>query len=83
MSDNAILAAMRRMGIGNLIEHGETGYLCGPSTEELRDAIATLLADAPLRKRLGDNAREFSAREFSLDNIVQQELELYERVLAS
>lgn len=39
-------------GIRDAVSHGSTGWLCEPSPAGLRDAIAHLLSDAPLRARL-------------------------------
>jgi glycosyltransferase involved in cell wall biosynthesis len=58
------------VGIRELIRHGENGYLCGTSPEEIRSAIRTLLADQALRERIGRRARDFVVERFSLDSVV-------------
>jgi glycosyltransferase involved in cell wall biosynthesis len=64
-------------GIRETVSHGETGLLCEPTPEGIRDGIASLLEDEALRSRLGANGREHAVREFSLDRVVELELELY------
>lgn len=64
-------------GIREFVIHGETGYLCETSPMGIREAIATLLADEALRNRLGSTGREFVVRNFSLERVVDMELELY------
>jgi glycosyltransferase involved in cell wall biosynthesis len=66
-------------GIAPLIRDGENGLLCGTDAVSIRQGLQRLLQDAPLRRRLGQQARE-DARRFSLDRIVEQELDLYGRL---
>ncbi len=68
-------------GIRDVIRHGKTGWLCPPTVEGLRQAIQTLLADANLRRRLGENGRQFAVAHYSLDQVAQQELALYRQLL--
>ncbi len=63
-------------GIRDVIAHGETGWLCPPTAIALRDAIHTLRGDAGLRMRLGQAARAFVQREFSLTAVLEMELNL-------
>lgn len=69
-------------GIRELIRHGETGYLCGPSAHELRTALQDMLGDADQRARMGHNARAFVVEHFSLERIVKLELALFAELLA-
>jgi glycosyltransferase involved in cell wall biosynthesis len=71
----------RAPGIQELIRHGETGWLCDPEPESIRQALLKLLVNPELCARLGKNARAFVVRNFSIDRIVQQELALYQQVL--
>ena len=68
-------------GIRELITHRETGYLSGTSPEEIREAIKEVLADRPLRERMGRNAREFIVENFSLGRILRMELELLQELV--
>ena len=63
-------------GNRELIRHGIDGYLCGTSPDEIRSAILTLIANRPLRQNLGKNARHRVVSEFSLDRVLELELNL-------
>jgi len=67
-------------GIRELINHGETGWLCGTDAPSIRAAIQRLLGDAALRERLGRNARRFIVKNFALDRIVEMELAVLREV---
>ena len=63
---------------------GETGLLVPPrDAAALRSAIVALLADAPLRMRLGEAGRARVARTFSVEQMVSGTLDLYRTVLSS
>jgi glycosyltransferase involved in cell wall biosynthesis len=70
-------------GIRDLIQHGETGWLCQVDAESIREAIQYLLANPDLCRQLGKNARTFILNNYSLDNIIDQEIGLYRRLLSS
>ena len=57
-----------------VIEHGETGYLC-ESADAFFDAIAAMVEDANLRQKIGTAAREAAFKHYSIaamaDNISQ------------
>jgi glycosyltransferase involved in cell wall biosynthesis len=67
-------------GIRELIRHRETGYLCGTSPQEIRAAIQDVLGDTDLRTRMGCNASEFVVENFALEQVVEMELALLEKV---
>jgi glycosyltransferase involved in cell wall biosynthesis len=58
-------------GLSDAVVHGETGLLVPPrNVEELASALEKLLADKPLRKKMGEAARQraltlFDARKFN------------------
>jgi glycosyltransferase involved in cell wall biosynthesis len=57
------LIATRLPGLTSLVRHGETGWLVEPeSPEALAAAISAAIADAPLRERLGRQARAEASR---------------------
>jgi glycosyltransferase involved in cell wall biosynthesis len=64
------------LGIRNLIQHGETGYLCDTSPESIRQAIVELLGDQAFRARLGQQARRFVVETASVKKILEEELTL-------
>ena len=63
-------------GIRELITHRETGYLCGTSPEEVREAIKEVMGDQELQEKMARNAREFVVENFSLNKILESELKL-------
>jgi glycosyltransferase involved in cell wall biosynthesis len=67
-------------GIRELIRHGETGFLCGTDPSSIRTAIQTVLADDSLRRRMGQNARQYVLENFALEKVVSMELEVLNRV---
>lgn len=68
-------------GIRELIRHGDNGFLCGTSATEIRNAITHVLGEGPLRASLGQRARQFAQRQFSLDHIVSLETEIVEEAI--
>ena len=65
-------------GVGDLVRDGETGLLVPRGDEQaLAAAIARVLDDEPLRKRLTANARDFAERTSSVEAMVDQYAELY------
>jgi glycosyltransferase involved in cell wall biosynthesis len=69
-------------GINEVIEDGGNGILCDTTPESIRQAITHLMEDEELKKRLGENARKTIEQEYSLDRLVEKELELYSQLLA-
>ena len=69
-------------GIADLVRDGVNGMLCEPDAGGIRAALETLLADSPLRDRLGAEARRLAVDQFSLDRIAEQEFELLTRLRA-
>jgi glycosyltransferase involved in cell wall biosynthesis len=63
-------------GIREMIEHRQTGFLCGPSPYEIRAAILEVLGDDRLKTKMGRLAREFVVENFSIDEILKLELNL-------
>lgn len=67
-------------GLPEMVEHGQTGYLVPPrNTRELADSITRLLLDAPLRHRMGANAKRKIEMECSPRAIAQKTLQAYRR----
>ena len=74
------VVASRRPGLMEAVDDGVTGLLCEPDAASIRDTIRRLLDDAPLRRRLGDAARE-AASALGLDAVAEQELGVIREVL--
>jgi len=70
-------------GLLDLVVDGETGLLVQPrDVAGLREALERLLADAELRRRLGENARRRAREHFSWDRVTDLTLGAYEEALA-
>lgn len=68
-------------GSRELISHGQTGLLAQPSAASLKENILALINNPNLGKALGQQAREFIIKNFSLDTQIQKEIALYEKLL--
>src|SRR6185295_15270977 len=69
-------------GLPEAIADGETGRLVPPHDEAaLAAAIVALLRDADLRLRFGAAGRARVEREFSVDQLVQRTLKVYQERL--
>jgi glycosyltransferase involved in cell wall biosynthesis len=69
-------------GARETVLHDETGLLVPPEdSEALAAAIARLIDDTALRQRFGANGRVRMQKEFSIDNMVEQYMKIYEAVL--
>jgi glycosyltransferase involved in cell wall biosynthesis len=71
-------------GIPEMVRDSETGVLVEPPPESRRvaHALAALLADPELRRRLGAGGRSRFTAEFSLDRWVARTRAVYDQVLA-
>lgn len=68
-------------GIPEIVESGETGLLVPPgATDEMASALTRLLRDAALRERMGRRARERFVGRFSLDQMVEATMVVYQDV---
>lgn len=65
-------------GCREIVRDSETGLLVPPGdTDALVDALARLLDDAALRRRMGRRAREIVENEFSIEKVVDETLSVY------
>ena len=64
-------------GVREAILDKETGLLLKPDSHELAKAILKLLADRPLREKMGRKGREFVSKNFSWDACAQRMLQIY------
>lgn len=69
-------------GIRDLVRHGSTGWLCGTEASAIRAGIQDLLSHPVQSAELGHNARQYVLGHFSLDQVVDQELNLFQEVLS-
>ena len=68
-------------GIKEIIRHNENGLLCNTDADSIGNAIKLLMHDKRLRQRLGANARKTIVSDFSLENIVENECNIYRELL--
>ena len=67
------VVSTRIAGVPEMIRDGEDGLLVEPrSPEQLAGALAKLLADAPLRERLGAAGKNAAREKFSLEKTVRE-----------
>ena len=64
--------ATRVNGVGDLIHHGETGFVAPHDADELAQHVIRLAADADLRRVVGVRARAAIARGYRQDDILRQ-----------
>ncbi len=68
-------------GIRDEVIHERTGYLCNTSPESIAQGIQHVMSNPLLREQMGKAAREHVISQYSLDRIIEMELEVYESVL--
>jgi glycosyltransferase involved in cell wall biosynthesis len=67
-------------GLADAVEHGETGLLVPPrDVAALADAMGRLIADADLRRNMGDRARQRVIERFTEVRLVKALCEFYEQ----
>lgn len=71
-----------RPGLRELVQHGQTGYVCGIEAPQIRAAIEAVLGDRDLRARLGVAARAFAGEFFSLESVFDLEVAVIEEAMA-
>ena len=69
-------------GIREVIEHGRNGILCDADSGSIRQAIISVMEDKELKDTLSMNARKTVEEKFSLEKLIDKELELYSQLLA-
>lgn len=78
MASGRPCVATRVGAIPEIVKHGETGLLVKPAnSQELGDAMATLLCDQHLRTAMGEKGREVVKREFSLERMAADTSQVY------
>lgn len=78
MSTGKAVIGCRGQGIAEIIQHGSNGFLVGPNNEkELGIALAMLLRDENLRRRLGTGARDTVLERLTLDQQAENLARIY------
>jgi len=70
-------------GVRELIVHGKTGLLCSPDSDSIRNAIYLIMENPELATILGHNARQYIMDNFSLERIVEMELNAIQDVITT
>jgi glycosyltransferase involved in cell wall biosynthesis len=68
-------------GIKEVINHGDNGWLCRPEVASLRAAMKSLISDTEKHNKLGESARRTVEMNYSLDQIVDMEINLIRDLL--
>src|SRR5215469_9319636 len=71
-------------GMGEAIQHGLNGYLCAPSdVPKWCEQIETIVANPALRVEMGQRARDFAHKHFSIDCMASSTIAIYRDVIRS
>lgn len=66
-------------GIPEIIDHEKTGILVPrKNSEKIKDTLEDLIKNTGRRKMLGDNLKEKIDREFTLQNMIDQTIKIYQ-----
>lgn len=69
-------------GCREVVRHEDTGLLVPVrDARSVADALRRLLADAALRRRMGENARRLAVEEFAQEKVVEKTLVVYRALL--
>lgn len=81
MGSYCAIVASRTGGIPQMIVEGQTGVFAKPKdAESLKKGLEKVLSDAELCRSLGEQAREKVLQEFSIENNMEQLIEIYRKV---
>ncbi len=76
------LVASKVGGIPEIIHHGETGFLIKPGdARELADRLEELITNGPQREKFATAARDFVHANFSVEQMVRGNLEVYRELI--
>jgi glycosyltransferase involved in cell wall biosynthesis len=71
-------------GLREAIQHGLNGYLCAPSdVPKWCERIETIVANTALRVDMGQRARDFAHKHFSVDSMASSTIAIYRDVIGS
>jgi glycosyltransferase involved in cell wall biosynthesis len=74
------VVASRVGGLPEIVRHGETGFCIGNDSEQIDDALQSLLADPERARAMGQRAREWVLRECHADIVVRRTLKVYKEI---
>lgn len=82
MASGTPVVASSTGGVPEVVIDGETGYLVPPGdVGALHDRLSTLLSSAPLRDRMGRNARELVRERFTWSACARRCLDAYQELV--
>lgn len=71
-------------GMAEIIEHGESGFVINPfDTQAMVMYLDKLITNPKLRLQLGENGRKRIIENYSADNILKQQIEIYTKLINS
>ncbi len=82
MAAGVPVIASRTGGLPEIIRHRENGWLAENDPEPVAAAIRELAADRALARRLAVRGRQTVAEKFSLDQMIDNTIRLYQQVLS-
>ncbi len=68
-------------GVPEIIENGKNGILISPEVDSLVKEISILLSNEELCKKIGLNARAHIENNFTIEKMIEKNLEVYNKVL--
>lgn len=69
--------------VREIAEDGITGLICDLDSDSIRKAITQLLSDSNLRAKLGSNARMHVEKNYTFQNVLENEIRIVNSVLKS
>ena len=79
MRSGMAIVATRLPGIEEMLKHEQSAWLVPNTPQAVAQALQTLLADGPLRQRLGQAARERYEAQFQPEAMAEPVLSLYQQ----
>lgn len=72
------------IGCKDTVEDGINGFLIPiKDSDALADKLRILICDDELRKEMGYNARKIAERDFSISNVIDQHLKIYDELIVN
>lgn len=83
MACSVSVVASRIGGVVDVVEDGKSGMLFNPGDPiSLSSSMLRLIEDSELRRRLGEEARKVIMKDFSIESITANYMDVYREVLA-
>jgi len=67
--------------VGEVVENGSTGILCGTDSNELAATLTDLIGDPAGARETGARGREFAEARFGVSRLVRDHTDIYESIL--